>query len=644
MTNINFAHRVKACFGAQQSSNTTVGHTRKRSSHQISDEYPMPAQRHPEQGARNNYCDAMALYKRQRTKLNLPGPPPETDDNRSTFQQLTHRTEANPNPNHKPDYIDHEYRDNAVEKMNEAYKKRSYKLPLDRHGLTSLPPTIEVFEFVEDFSLKFNCLESLPAQIGGMHALKFLNLTGNDLIKIPEELGKLKGLIQLDLRENPRLRNLPENIGNHARLTFLNADHCGIIDVPKSIGDCARLKTLSLSQNPLDVLPVDIGNFSQLQTLNLSYTNTSVFPESFNKVIEKSLLEINLAHTPFVGFSENLNDPTRLKSVNLIGTQVTTLPQAWGGFVYYGNKANKNIRQPKHIFSEQDLVIFSAQTKLTENMMQLGRLSNKHIRAEEYLEHCFVQDPVAAPTDHDAGSDDEGGKIGVRRQDGILSPPDDDVMILRAYRESIANTTTGRIGAWLEENDLDELVNAEELSEYPHIKHPDIRMGAVTPGYPPVAQAYVHMQQPYQAPSNNSSAALISTCGSLNLPWPDPDARRSTMQDSMIQIPTQAPMQQQAYMMQQPGMTQQPAFIINGQYTNTPPQYPQAPLSYATAQQDLGASTMPQFNQNQYGQYTQPPVIVPQTLQPQTNNATNIGNALNAASKIDISRWLAQFS
>lgn len=66
-------------------------------------------------------------------------------------------------------------------------------------------------------SMLGNKLETLPSQLGLLHALQELDMSYNQLASLPDELGMLENLLTLELSSN-RLRELPETLGEGIEL------------------------------------------------------------------------------------------------------------------------------------------------------------------------------------------------------------------------------------------------------------------------------------------------------------------------------------------------------------------------------------------------------------------------------------------
>jgi Leucine-rich repeat (LRR) protein len=83
------------------------------------------------------------------------------------------------------------------------------QLNLGYNRLTSIPPQIENFPFLEVLNVRDNELTSLPKEIGKLTFLEKLYLNDNRLTELPKEIQKLVNLKIFVLSDN-ELANLPD--------------------------------------------------------------------------------------------------------------------------------------------------------------------------------------------------------------------------------------------------------------------------------------------------------------------------------------------------------------------------------------------------------------------------------------------------
>ncbi len=137
-------------------------------------------------------------------------------------------------------------------------------------------------------------LDTLPANIGELDALKTLNLKNNKISTLPEEISDLDNLEKLILESN-RLKSFPESIGTLKNLEILYAHHNQITSLPSSFVELTNLQVLWLHFNNISFLPVNLGNMINLETLWLHNNQIEEIPASIGELesLEWIRLEYN---------------------------------------------------------------------------------------------------------------------------------------------------------------------------------------------------------------------------------------------------------------------------------------------------------------------------------------------------------------
>ncbi len=130
--------------------------------------------------------------------------------------------------------------------------------------------------------LRFNeKIRMLPPEIGQFARLTSLNLTDHLLAILPDAIGSLSQLKTLCL-DNNHLTSLPETIGNLDQLEMLSVCNNLLISLPKVIGGLIRLNVLELDGNQLTTLPASLANLvahprTMLQTAPRFQRNPLIF-------------------------------------------------------------------------------------------------------------------------------------------------------------------------------------------------------------------------------------------------------------------------------------------------------------------------------------------------------------------------------
>ncbi|WP_024851834.1 leucine-rich repeat-containing protein kinase family protein [Hydrogenovibrio kuenenii] len=160
-------------------------------------------------------------------------------------------------------------------------------------NLTQFPTEIfDLADTLETLDLSNNQLSQLPEDLPRLHQLKHLFLNNNQFESVPECLQDCPSLDLISFKSN-RVRHLPENaLPKQTRWLILTDNQ--LKELPNSLGNHARLQKLMLAGNQLTTLPDSLEKCSQLQLIRLSANQLSQFP--------KCLLALpNLAWVAFSG-------------------------------------------------------------------------------------------------------------------------------------------------------------------------------------------------------------------------------------------------------------------------------------------------------------------------------------------------------
>jgi len=125
----------------------------------------------------------------------------------------------------------------------------------------------------------------LPAELGGLQALKELLIDKTSVEKIPSE-GGLRKLETLSASNCSSLSLLPHPFECLTSLSVLSVDDSKITKLPDGIGELVKLRRLSLRNcRCIRELPESIGQLgSSLEELDISGTGVSQLPDSFGNL------------------------------------------------------------------------------------------------------------------------------------------------------------------------------------------------------------------------------------------------------------------------------------------------------------------------------------------------------------------------
>jgi Leucine-rich repeat (LRR) protein len=161
-------------------------------------------------------------------------------------------------------------------------------------------------------SLKENDRKRVIENIYKFYNLKELNLSGFYLDNVPPGIENLINLELLDLSQNSKIKNLPDDISNLKKLKILKLRFTDIRDLPKNFGSLKNLEELDFEYGyfTLESLFPQIRNLNKLKKINLhshpgvhSIDNSEQIKELVNL---KNLSDIKL-NLPYMS-KENFNN------------------------------------------------------------------------------------------------------------------------------------------------------------------------------------------------------------------------------------------------------------------------------------------------------------------------------------------------
>ncbi|XP_004449077.1 leucine-rich repeat-containing protein 2 [Dasypus novemcinctus] len=159
-----------------------------------------------------------------------------------------------------------------------------------------IPTYIELFQAMRILDLPKNQILSLPAEIGRLKNLKELNVSFNHLRSIPPELGDCENLEKLDFSGNLELTELPFELSNLKRATFVDISVNKFSSVPVCVLRMPNLQWLDVSSNDLDDLPQDIDRLEALQTFLLYKNKLTYLPRALLNLKQLSLIVVSGDH------------------------------------------------------------------------------------------------------------------------------------------------------------------------------------------------------------------------------------------------------------------------------------------------------------------------------------------------------------
>ncbi|XP_076985662.1 leucine-rich repeat-containing protein 2 [Tamandua tetradactyla] len=159
-----------------------------------------------------------------------------------------------------------------------------------------IPAYIELFQAMRILDLPKNQFLSLPAEIGCLKNLRELNVSFNHLVSIPPELGDCENLEKLDFSGNLELTELPFELSNLKRVTFVDISANKFSSVPICVLRMSSLQWLDISSNNLNDLPQDIDRLEELQAFLLYKNKLTYLPYTLLNLKKLTLIVVSGDH------------------------------------------------------------------------------------------------------------------------------------------------------------------------------------------------------------------------------------------------------------------------------------------------------------------------------------------------------------
>ena len=148
---------------------------------------------------------------------------------------------------------------------------------------------------------------------------------------IPSEIGRLSETLSIvTIANNPKLRELPRELGECTKLGILYLPHNAITAVPRELERLTGLAMIDLGMNRLTSLPSTLGSLTNLQSLWLGNNLLDAIPPSFEKMTSLTRLSAasnRLTTVPVLDSSQRAWP--NLRFLNLEGNNISAWPNNW---------------------------------------------------------------------------------------------------------------------------------------------------------------------------------------------------------------------------------------------------------------------------------------------------------------------------
>ncbi|KAM9329579.1 leucine-rich repeat-containing protein 2 [Gastrophryne carolinensis] len=156
-----------------------------------------------------------------------------------------------------------------------------------------IPAYIETFQDLKVFDMSQNKITRLPPEVGCLRNLRELNVSFNHLKEIPPELGDCENLEKLDLAGNLELTELPFELSNLKKVTYVDVSANKFSSIPICVLRMSSLRWLDISSNNLKDLPQDIDRLEDLESLILQKNKITYLPLEMTNLTKLKLLVVS---------------------------------------------------------------------------------------------------------------------------------------------------------------------------------------------------------------------------------------------------------------------------------------------------------------------------------------------------------------
>ncbi|KAM4706455.1 leucine-rich repeat-containing protein 2 [Discoglossus pictus] len=164
---------------------------------------------------------------------------------------------------------------------------------VSRTRIQTIPAYIQMFQALKVLDMSQNQITCLPPEIGSLGNLKELNVSFNNIKNVPPELGDCEKLEKLDLSGNFDLEELPFELSNLKKVTFVDVSANKFSSIPICVLRMSSLQWLDISNNNLRDLPEDINRLEELETLLLQKNKITYLPAETANLPKLRLLIIS---------------------------------------------------------------------------------------------------------------------------------------------------------------------------------------------------------------------------------------------------------------------------------------------------------------------------------------------------------------
>lgn len=206
--------------------------------------------------------------------------------------------------------------------------KKLKRLYLDKNFIKSIhDDAFSNLSHLEELKLRENRISSVsPGIFKGLTSLKKLFLGHNSITQIKENtFSHLKSLENLELNNNS-LQEIADGAFDQLKLATLNLNFNHLEGLPVFKDSDSLISILQISNNPVKILDTKtLGKYHELGELDLKNTHITLIPDGVF-INNTKLHKLYLGESRLTDIRQKAFQGTRLRSLDLQGTQITYLP------------------------------------------------------------------------------------------------------------------------------------------------------------------------------------------------------------------------------------------------------------------------------------------------------------------------------
>jgi len=181
----------------------------------------------------------------------------------------------------------------------------------------------------------------LPLEIGNLTKLSYLNLQATIIPEFPLSMSNLTSLKTL-ISSNCEYTTVPPGLTEIKSLTYLDFFMNKLTTLPLALGNLTNLTYLDLSGNKLTTLPLALGNLTNLTDFRISYNSLTALPPEIKYLTNLTNLSLNNNKLDALPFEVKFL--TQLTHFSLDFNFLTSLPPEIGfltNLIYFGLSENE---------------------------------------------------------------------------------------------------------------------------------------------------------------------------------------------------------------------------------------------------------------------------------------------------------------